>query len=191
MNLTLRFLSEKNITVFTLEFHILAPLPNLTQIWSSSNILDHTCHLVSPFSLPTLFFDGSALCIDLVCQKIVTGSTGSFAARGAGSHVAGNAVHLAAAGGFGSGDIGNSSVVVAVCHPIECMGCSAGGAKHFVVVVLGPCTSQSQSFSIFLQMGQFGPHPHFSFICLGTTVTWGITVLWGCASTFIVGVNVG
>ena len=32
MNLTLRFLSEKNLTVFTLEFHILAALPNPTQI---------------------------------------------------------------------------------------------------------------------------------------------------------------
>ena len=40
-------------------------------------------------------------------------------------------------------------------------------------------------------MGQFGPHPHFSFICFGTTVAWGIAVLWGCASTFIVGVEVG
>ena len=40
-------------------------------------------------------------------------------------------------------------------------------------------------------MGQFDPHPHFSFICLGATAAWGIAVSWGCASTFIVGVDVG
>ena len=61
MNLTVRFLSEKNLTVFTLEF-----LLNPTQIWSLSNNLDHICHLVSQFSLPTLFFEISALCINLV-----------------------------------------------------------------------------------------------------------------------------
>ena len=40
-------------------------------------------------------------------------------------------------------------------------------------------------------MGKFGLHPHFSFTCLCATVAQGITVLWGCASTFIVGVDVG
>ena len=43
---------------------------------------------------------------------------------------------------------------------------------------------------MFLQIGQFGPHPHFS-ICFGVTVAWGIAALWGCGSTFIVGVEVG
>ena len=136
MTLTLGFLSEKNLTVITLEFHILAPLPNPIQIQRLSNNLDHICHLYSPFSLPTLFFDGSALCIGLVYQRIMTGSTGSFVTGGAGSCAVGNAVHLAAAGGFGPGDIGNSSLVVAVCLEMECMGCSAGGTEHFVVVVL-------------------------------------------------------
>ena len=122
MNRALKFLSEGNLTVFTTEFHILVPLPNLTEIQSLSNNLDHVCHLVSPFSLPTLFFDGSALHIDLVCQRIVTRSVGSSAAVGTGNLVAGNVVCLVAAGGFGPGGIGNSSVLVAVCLPIECMG---------------------------------------------------------------------
>ena len=43
-----------------------------------------------------------------------------------------NVVCLAAAGGFGPAGIGNSSVVVAVCLAIECMGCSAEGIEHFV-----------------------------------------------------------
>ena len=136
MSLTLRFLSEKNLTVFTLEFHILAPFPNLIQIQSSINNLSHICHFFSPFSLPTLFFDGSVLHINLVYQRTMTGSTGSFAAGGAGSLAVGNTVCLAAVGGFGPGDIGNSSLVVAVCLAIECMGCSAGGTEHFVVGVL-------------------------------------------------------
>ena len=111
---------KRILTVFTLEFHILAPLPNLTQIQSLSNNLDHICHLV----------------VNLVYQRIVTGSTGSFVAGHAGSLVPENAVHLAAAGGFGPGNVGNSSVVVTMCLVIECMGCSAGGTEHFVVVVL-------------------------------------------------------
>ena len=70
MNLTqtLNCLSERNLTVFTPEIHILAPLPNLTQIVSLNNNLDHICHLVSPFSLPTLFFDGSVLCTNLISE---------------------------------------------------------------------------------------------------------------------------
>ena len=40
-------------------------------------------------------------------------------------------------------------------------------------------------------MRQFGPHQHFSFICFGATVAQGITVSWGCTSTFILGVDVG
>ena len=43
---------------------------------------------------------------------------------------------------------------------------------------------------MFLQMGQFGPHPHFS-ICFGIMAAWGIAVSWGCGSTFTVGVDVG
>ena len=146
MNLTwtLKFLSEKNLTVFMLEFHILVLLPNMTQILSLNNSLDHICYLVSPFSLPTLFFDGSALHINMVCQQIVTGSAESFVAGSAGNLVAGNAgnlvagkaVHLAAAGGFGPGSIGNSSVVATVCLAIECTGYSVGGIEHFVVVGL-------------------------------------------------------
>ena len=111
-------------------------LPNLTQILSLNNNLDHICHVVSPFSLPTVFFDGSALHIDLVFQRIVTQSAGSSAAGGAGNHVAGNAVHLAADEGSGPGGIGNSSLVVAVCLAIECMGCSAGGTEHLLLLAL-------------------------------------------------------
>ena len=40
-------------------------------------------------------------------------------------------------------------------------------------------------------MGQFGPNPHFSFICFGAMAAQGINASWGCASTFIVGVDVG
>ena len=138
MNITqsLKFLSKKNLTVFTPEFHILVLPPNLTQILSLNNNLDHICHLVSPFSLPTLFFYGFALHIDLACQRTVTWSAGSSLAWGTGNLAAGNAVHLAAVVGFGPGGIGNSSVVVAVGLAIECTGCSAGGADHFVVVGL-------------------------------------------------------
>ena len=62
--------------------------------------------------------------------------TGSTVAGDAGSLVAGNALHLVAAGGFGPGDIGNSYVLVVVCLAVECTGCSTGGAEHFVVVGL-------------------------------------------------------
>ena len=105
---------NRNLIVFTSEFYILVLLPNLTQILNLNNNLDQICHLVSPFSLPTLFFDGSALCIDLVCQTNVTGSTASSAA----------------AGGFGLGGIGNSSVAVAVWLAVECTG-------HFLLRALG------------------------------------------------------
>ena len=54
-----------------------------------------------------------------------------------------------------------------------------------------PCKSPSQSSSIFLQMAQFGPHPHFSFICFSATVAQGIIASLGYASTFIMGVDVG
>ena len=64
---------------------------------------------------------------------IVTRSPGSSAARGAGNLAAGNAVHLVAAEGFGPEGIGNSSIVVAVCLVIECMGYSAVDTEHFVV----------------------------------------------------------
>ena len=40
-------------------------------------------------------------------------------------------------------------------------------------------------------MVQFGPHSHFSFVCFSATVAQGISASWGCASTYIVGVDVG
>ena len=40
-------------------------------------------------------------------------------------------------------------------------------------------------------MGQFGPHPHFHFVCFGATVAWGISVSWCCALTFNVEVDAG
>ena len=43
---------------------------------------------------------------------------------------------------------------------------------------------------MFLHMRQFGAHPHFS-ICFEAMAAWSIAALWGCASTFIVGVEVG
>ena len=86
------------------------------------------------------------------------------------------------AGGFVPGDIGyfysgccTPSVWV---HGMFCWGCC-----WF-------CISSSQSSSMFLQIGQFGPHPHFS-ICFWVMVAQGIAALWGCGSTFIVGVEVG
>ena len=39
----------------------------------------------------------------------------------------------------------------------------------------------------FLQMGQCGPHEHFSVACLGITMAWGITATWGGSSVLIVG----
>ena len=79
----------------------------------------------------------------------------------------------------------------------------AGGAECFVgtfLVVLSAhpnlphVLSSSQSSlcsSSFLQMGQCGPHEHFSTTCLGITIAWGIAATWGGASGFIVGVGVG
>ena len=40
-------------------------------------------------------------------------------------------------------------------------------------------------------MGQFDPYSHFSFVCFSATGAQGIGASWGCASTFIVGVDVG
>ena len=50
------------------------------------------------------------------------------------------------------------------------------------------------SSSSFLQMGQCGPNVHFSTICLGKTIAWGITAIWGgtsVLSTFTEGAGVG
>ena len=91
---------NRTLKVFTPKFHILVLLPSPTQTQNVNNSLDHIYHLVSLFSLPTLFFDGFALHNDLVCQKIVTQSGGSSV-------------------------VGNFSLVVAVCPVSECMGCSA------------------------------------------------------------------
>ena len=106
----LKNLSESEFHTLILKSHILALLPSPIQIQNLSNSLDHIYHLVSLFSLPTLFFDGFALYNNLVCQKIVTRSAGSSVAAGC----------------FGARGIGNSSVVAAVCLVFECMGCSAG-----------------------------------------------------------------
>ena len=220
MNLaqTLKFLHERNLTVFTPEFHILVLHPNMTQVLSLNNNLDHICHLLSPFSLPTLFFDGSALHVDLVCQRTVTRSAGSSATGCTGNLVARNAVCL------GPGGIGNSSVVVAMCLAIECNGCSAGGTEHFVVV--GLANHHPSPLLYFYKRGNLVPihisllsalvpqqikekcgwGPNFPF-CKNTEEDWdgdlqgqqqqnataalGIAVLWGCASTFIVQVDVG
>ena len=92
-------------------------------------------------------------------------------------------------GGFGPGDIGNSSVVVAVCIVIECTGCSAGGTEHFVVVGLAN-HHPSPLLYVFTKGAIWSPST-FLFICICATVAQGITVSWGCASTFIVGVDVG
>ena len=55
------------------------------------------------------------------------------------------------------------------------------------------CISLSQSSlcsSSFLQMGQCGPHEHFSVACLGITMAWGIAAAWGGSSVLIVGAAV-
>ena len=44
--------------IFISKFHILALLPSPIQIQNLSNNLECINHLVSPFSLPTPFFDG-------------------------------------------------------------------------------------------------------------------------------------
>ena len=125
---------------------------------NSNNNLYHICQLVSPFSLPTPFFDRSALHINLVCQRIVTGSTGNSAHGGTGNLLAGNAVCLVAAGGFGPGGVGNSSVVVAVCLAIECMGC------FFFVVVVGLANCHPSPLLYFYKCGNLVPfHISLSF----------------------------
>ena len=127
---------------------------------------DHIYHLVSPFSLPTIFFDGFALHNDWVCQNIVTGSAGSSAV----------------AGGLGAGDIGNFSVVAAVCLVFECTGCSAGSTEHFDLANHHP-----SPLLYFYKWGSLVPTHIFSFVCFGATAAWGIGVSWGCALTFTVG----
>ena len=41
-----------------------------------------------------------------------------------------------------------------------------------------------------MQMGRCSPHAHFSPICLGKTMAWGITAFWGGTSVFV-GAGVG
>ena len=72
----------KSSQIFISKFHILALLPSPIQIQNLSNSLDHIYHLVSPFSLPNLFFDGFAPHNDWVCQQIVTKSTGNSVVDG-------------------------------------------------------------------------------------------------------------
>ena len=191
MNLTktVIFLSERNLTVFTAEFHIFIPLSNLSQILSLNKNLGQICHLVFPFSLPTLFFDRSALCINLVCQRIFTRSAGSSVAGGAGNPAARNAVCLVGAGGLGPGGIGNSSVVVAVCLAIECMGCSAGALS--ILLLLALQITIPVPFYIFYKWDNLVPI-HISLFSASVPQWHGrVAVLWGFTSTFIVGVDVG
>ena len=143
--------------IFISKSHILALLPSPILIQNLSNSLDHIYHLVSPFSPPTLLFDGFALHNDLVC--------GCWRFWG---------------WGHWKFFCGGCCVPCVWVYRMFCWGCWA----------FWPCKSPSQSSSIFLQMGQFGPHPHFSFIYFSATVAWGINVSWDCASTFIVGVEV-
>ena len=147
----------------------MALLSSLTWIQNLSNSLDHIYHLVSPFSLPTLFFDEFALHNEWVCQTIVTRSAGS----------------CAVAEGFGAGGIGNFSVVATVCLVFECTGCSVGALSILTLQITIPV------LFYILQRGKFGPHPHFSFVCFSAIAAWGIGVSWGCASTFIVEGDVG
>ena len=58
---------------------------NLTQSLNFLSDLDHICHFVFPFSLPTLFFDGSVQHINLVCQRIVDQEHWKFCSWGAGN----------------------------------------------------------------------------------------------------------
>ena len=144
--------------------------PSWIWIQNLSNSLNHIYHLVSPSSLPILFFDEFALHNNQVCQKIVTGSAGSSAV----------------AGGFGAGGVGNFSVVAAVYLVFEHTGCSAGGTEHFDLA-----NHHLSPLLYFYEWGNFGPYPHFSVVCFGATVAWGISASWGCALTFIVGMDVG
>ena len=103
---------------FTPKFHIYVPLPNLTWFLSLNNNPNHINHLVSPFSPPTLFLDRFVLHISLVCQMIVTNSTGSSGVGGTGNLAFEIVVHFVVVGSFGPG--GSASVVVHLMP--QCMG---------------------------------------------------------------------
>ena len=45
-------------------------------------------------------------------------------------------------------------------------------------------------FLFFMQMGQSGPHEHFSTTCLGITIAQGIAAVQGGTSAFTVGAGV-
>ena len=67
---------------------------------------------------------------------------------------------------------------------------AAGGAEHSVAgsaesfwgtFLVGPaycCPSPHHFLPHFLEIGQCGPHEHFSTTCLGITMAWGIAATW-------------
>ena len=114
------------------------------------NSLNHIYHLVTPFSIPILFFDIFAPHNKWVCQKIVTGSAGSSAVPG------------------GYRGVGNFSVVAAACLLFECMGCSAWGAEHFDLANHHP-----SPLYIFTNGAIWSPSTFFCCLLLVPQWHWG------------------
>ena len=74
-------------------------------------------------------------------------------------------------------------------------GSVAGGTEYFGGAFLFGSAychpSLLHALPHFLQMGQCGPHEHFSVACLGITIAWGIAEILGGFSVLMVGVGVG
>ena len=100
----------------------------------------------------------------------VTGSAGSFVAGGTGNLACEVAVHFVAVVGF--------SFVVAVHFVPECLG-------YFSEIVFdGHCPNPPL---IFLQMGQFSPHPHFSAFSAAAALR--VASSCSCGSIFMGGLK--
>ena len=142
------------VHIYTFHLHL-----TLNLILSLRSNQVHTFHCTFPSSPPTLFLDGFAPHICPVHQRIVFRWAESFVVPGSLGCAEGSEPEFASC--FGSGQ--NSSGVYLV---FECF-CWFAELLWY---------SLSQSSSAFLQMGQFGPHPHLAGF--GTAVLGGWLILW-------------
>ena len=162
--------------MFIWEFHIYVHICNLVLDWNQNltfNSPDYTFLLVIQFFLPIF---SSILFVQHACQEHqMTGGADCSVAGGTEYFVTGVAACFGAGGHW---VIWNWWCWVFCGHIFSCF------------LWISPCQSSS-CFSSFLQMGQCGPHEHFSVTCFGVTITQGIAAIWVGASVFTVGAGVG